>query len=65
MPRLSVDDSHDQVCEGKLTIEECVKSLNCFEPNKSPGNDGLTVEFYKFFLEQSWGITGSQPQLLL
>ena len=47
MPCLSVDDS--QVCEGKLTIEECVKSLNSFEPNKSPGNDGLTVEFYKFF----------------
>ena len=46
MPRLSVDDS--QVCEGKLTIEECVKSLNSFEPNKSPGNDGLTVEFYNF-----------------
>ena len=52
MPRLSVDDS--QVCEGKLTIEECVKSLNSFEPNKSPGNDGLTVEFYKFF----WNIVG-------
>ena len=63
MPRLSVDDS--QVCEGKLTIEECVKSLNSFEPNKSPGNDGLTVEFYKFFLEHSWGITSSQPQLFL
>ena len=63
MPRLSVDDS--QVCEGKLTIEECVKSLNSFEPNKSPGNDGLTVEFYKFFSEHSWGITSSQPQLLL
>ena len=47
MLRLSVDDS--QVCEGKLTIEECVKSLNSFEPTKSPGNDGLTVEFYKFF----------------
>ena len=28
MPRLSVDDS--QVCEGKLTIEECLKSLNFF-----------------------------------
>ena len=52
MPCLSVDDS--QVCEGKLTIEECVKSLNSFEPNKSPGNDGLTVEFYKFF----WNIVG-------
>ena len=48
MPRLSVDDS--QVCEGKLTIEECVKSLNSFEPNKSPGNDGLTVEFYNFLV---------------
>ena len=64
MPHLSVDDS--QVCEGKLLIEECVKSLNSFEPNKSPGNDGLTVEFYKFFWNiYSWGITGSQPQLLL
>ena len=52
MPRPSVDDS--QACEGKLTIEECVKSLNSFEPNKSPGNDGLTVEFYKFF----WNIVG-------
>ena len=42
------------MCEGKLSIEECVKSLNSFEPNKSPGNDGLTVEFYKFF----WNIVG-------
>ena len=47
MPCLSVDDS--QVCEGKLTTEEWVKSLNSFVPNKSPGNDGLTGEFYKFF----------------
>ena len=48
MPRLSVDDS--QVCEGKLTIEECVKSLNSFEPNKSPGNDGLLqLNFTNFF----------------
>ena len=42
------------MCEGKLTIEECVKSLNSFEPTKSPGNDGLTVEFYKFF----WNLVG-------
>ena len=46
-PRLSVDDS--RVCEGKLTIEECVKSLDSFESNKFPGNAGLTVEFYNFF----------------
>ena len=35
MPRLSVDDSQGR--EGKLTTEECVKSLKSFEPNKSPG----------------------------
>ena len=54
MPRLSVGDS--EVCEGKLTIQKCVKSLDSFEPNKSPGNDGLTLtaEFYKLF----WNIVG-------
>ena len=31
-----------------------MKSLNSFEPNKCPGNDGLTVGFYKFF----WNIVG-------
>ena len=35
-----------QVCEGKLTVSECYKSLQLFQNNKSPGNDGLTVEFY-------------------
>ena len=29
-------------------------SLNSFDSNKSPRNDGLTVEFYKFF----WNIAG-------
>ena len=52
MPRLSVKDS--KVCEGKLKIEECVKNLNAFESNKSPGNGGWTVQFYNFF----WNIVG-------
>ena len=52
MPRLSVKDS--KVCEGKLKIEECVKNLNAFESNKSPGNGGWTVQFYIFF----WNIVG-------
>ena len=33
----------------KNTVEECYKSLQLFESNKSPGNDGLTVEFYRAF----------------
>jgi len=47
IPKLSQLDA--QVCEGKLTISECFKSLQLFQNNKSPGNDGLTVEFYKAF----------------
>ena len=36
-------------------MEECLHSLQSFKENKSPGNDGLTVEFYKTF----WGILGN------
>ena len=50
MPEFS--DNVVQTCEGKLTVEECYKSLQLFESNKSPGNDGLTVEFYRAF----WGL---------
>ena len=52
MPKLS--DTDVQICQGKLTVEECYKSLQLFESNKSPGNDGLTVEFYRAF----WGLLG-------
>ena len=52
VPKLSQVDA--QVCEGKLTISECYKSLQLFQNNKSPGNDGLTVEFYKAF----WHVLG-------
>ena len=30
---------------------ECFESLQFFQKNKSPGNDGLTVEFYTDFWE--------------
>ena len=52
IPRLTGDNA--QACEGKLTVDECLKSLQLFENNKSPGDDGLTVEFYKVF----WNIVG-------
>ena len=52
VPKLSQVDA--QVCEGKLTVSECFKSLQLFQKNKSPGNDGLTVEFYRAF----WHVLG-------
>ena len=41
-------------CEGKLTVEECLESLQSFKENKSPSNDSLTVEIYETF----WGSLG-------
>ena len=35
--------------EGKITKEECEKALHMMKGNKSPGFDGISVEFYKTF----------------
>ena len=47
IPLLSEKES--ERCEGRLTYEECKKSVESFQNDKSPGEDGFTVEFYKFF----------------
>ena len=49
IPKL--DDAERDALEGALTYEECKKSLETFENGKSPGEDGLTVEFYKHFFD--------------
>ena len=33
----------------KITSEECALLLECFQNNKTPGNDGIPIEFYKKF----------------
>ena len=52
LPRLS-DEERDNM-EGLLTCEECKKVLETFQKDKSPGEDGFTVEFYQFFFRTSW-----------
>jgi len=47
MPKLT--NNEDRICDGKLTVDECYKSLQLFESNKSPGNNGLMAEFYRAF----------------
>ena len=39
------------ICEGKLNIEECTNALFKMRLNRSPGYDGITVEFYRQFWE--------------
>ena len=52
IPKLSEEERLS--CEGRITIEECVKALDTFENGKTPGNDGTPIEFYKTF----WSCVG-------
>ena len=45
--KLSIEEKN--FCDGDLTIDECYDTLKTFGANKTPGNDGLSVEFYKQF----------------
>ena len=44
-----LDDIAKNSCEGILTLKELSDTLPTFQNNKSPGNDGLSIEFYKTF----------------
>ena len=52
IPKLTVEQRIR--CEEKLTVGECFNTLKTFQKNKTPGNDGLTVEFYLVF----WPLLG-------
>ena len=47
IPKLNENDK--QSCDKEITMEELGKSLKALPNNKSPGSDGPTTEFYKFF----------------
>ena len=54
IPKLTTTTDQQELCDGVLTLNECFKVLNTFQNNKTPGIDGLTVEFYKQF----WNLFG-------
>ena len=47
LPRLTSDQRN--ICDDKLSVGECFNILKTFQKNKTPGNDGFTVEFYLAF----------------
>ena len=53
-PKLSESDR--SICEGKLTLSECWLAFSSMKNGKSPGNDGLTKEFYVCFLKNLAGL---------
>ena len=44
-----LSDSKQASCEGPLSLAEASEALHLSNRNKSPGPDGLMVEFYTFF----------------
>jgi hypothetical protein len=47
IPKLN--ENEKESCEGMISEEECVKAIKSMQNGKSPGIDGLPVEFYKIF----------------
>ena len=47
IPCISEEDCN--LCDDDITEHECLKALDSMKLNKSPGTDGLTVEFYQYF----------------
>ena len=44
-----LSERNKQLCEGKLTENECSIALKDMKKQKSPGSDGISTEFYKIF----------------
>lgn len=47
----SLTDVERNMCEGDISIEEIKAAIKQTKPNKSPGSDGLTHEFYRTFID--------------
>ena len=45
----TLSDENSKLIEGQITFAEAALALKNMKNNKSPGPDGFTVEFYKFF----------------
>ena len=37
------------LCDAEISLTECKEAVMSLKDNKTPGSDGLTAEFYKFF----------------
>ena len=43
----SLNLEEKEKCEGVSTKAECLQALKSMKPGKTPGSDGLPIEFYK------------------
>ena len=48
-PTPILTDGEKNICDMPITVKECSNALKSLSNNKSPGSDGFTTNFYKFF----------------
>ena len=58
-------DEEKLSCEGKLTKNDCWIALSSMGSSKSPGNDGLSEEFYIYFFDEIHSICFRVTKLLI
>ena len=47
LPKIS--DSDKAMCDVEITLDDLKESMLSMSDDKSPGNDGISSEFYDFF----------------
>ncbi|MGL5732989.1 MAG: RNA-directed DNA polymerase [Metamycoplasmataceae bacterium] len=47
IPQISLE--FKEICDAKISLQELENALQALSSDKSPGSDGLTANFYKFF----------------
>ena len=52
LPLPKLQEEQVTKCESEIKESEILKSLKSMKNDKSPGNDGLTKEFYETFWEE-------------
>ena len=45
-PVKPLSDENANICEGKISKEECLKELSEMKNDRSPGSDGFPSEFF-------------------
>ena len=44
-----ISKKEQELCDSSINVEDLYKAMKSMPNNKSPGNDGLTKEFYELF----------------